>query len=26
MSVCRALSEIFSVKEWRNIETGVGVV
>jgi len=22
MSVCRTVSEIFSVKEWRNLETG----
>jgi len=26
MSVCRTVSEIFSVKEWRDLETGVGVV
>jgi len=25
MSVCRTVYEIFSVKEWRNLETGVGV-
>jgi len=25
MPVCR-ISEIFSVKEWRDLETGVGVV
>ena len=23
MSVCRAISEIFSVKEWRDLETAV---
>ena len=23
MSVCRTVSEIFSVKEWRDLETGV---
>ena len=22
MSVCRTVSEIFSIKEWRNLETG----
>jgi len=22
MSVCRTVSEIFSIKEWRNVETG----
>ena len=26
MSVCRNVSEIFSVKELRDLETGVGVV
>ena len=26
MSVPRTVSEIFSVKEWRDLETGVGVV
>ena len=26
MSVCHTVYEIFSVKEWRNLETGVGVV
>jgi len=25
MSVCRTVYEIFSVKEWRDLETGVGV-
>jgi len=24
MSVCRTVSEIFSVKEWRDLKTGVG--
>jgi len=26
MSVSRTVSEIFSVEEWRYLETGVGVV
>ena len=26
MSVCRTVFEIFSVKEWSDLETGVGVV
>jgi len=26
MSVSRTVSEIFSVKKWRDLETGVGVV
>jgi len=26
MSVCRTVYEIFSVKEWRDLEMGVGVV
>ena len=26
MSVSRTVSEILSVKEWRDLETGVGVV
>ena len=26
MFVCRTVSEIFSVKEWRGLETGLGVV
>jgi len=26
MSVSRTVSEIFSVKEWRDLDTGVGVV
>jgi len=26
MSVCRTVYEIFSVKEWRDLELGVGVV
>ena len=26
MSVCRTVYDIFSVKEWRDLKTGVGVV
>jgi len=26
MSISRTVSEIFSVKEWRDLETGLGVV
>jgi len=26
MSVCRTVYEIFSVKEWRDLETRLGVV
>jgi len=26
VSVCRTVYEIFSIKEWRNLELGVGVV
>jgi len=26
MSVSRTVSEILSVKEWRDLETGVGVI
>ena len=26
VTLCRTVSEIFSVKEWRDLKTGVGVV